>query len=53
MSDEHRAPSVSDDIGTSLWRFFEALSAEERAAYEALAERDRRWGEDVKAEMAS
>jgi hypothetical protein len=46
-------PSVSDDISASLWRYFEALPPDERAAYDALAERDRRFGEDVDAEAAS
>jgi hypothetical protein len=41
--------SVSDD----LVRFFETLPPEARAAYEELAERDRRWGEDAAGERAS
>lgn len=49
MGDEHRADSVTDDIV----RFFEALAPDDRAAYDGLAERDRRFGEDVDREIAS
>jgi hypothetical protein len=40
----------TDPVSDEIVRFFEALPADARAEYEKLADRDRRWGEDVEAE---
>jgi hypothetical protein len=43
----------TESVTEEIVRYFDALRAEERAAIDALAERDRRFGEDVQAERAS
>jgi hypothetical protein len=49
MSGDDRSDSPSDGV-VDLVRFFRALRPEARREYEALAARDREFGEDVAAE---
>ena len=43
----------AEEGGESIVAFFRSMSAKQRAEYEELAERDRRYGEDSAAEMRS
>lgn len=49
MSGDDRSDSPADGA-TDLVRFFRALTAEARRDYEALAQKDLQFGEDVAAE---
>jgi hypothetical protein len=49
MSGDDRSDSPSDGV-IDLVRFFRALSPAARREYEALAAKDREFGEDVEAE---
>jgi hypothetical protein len=45
------APLDPNEAGRELIAFFRALSPEARREYQLLAELDRRYGEDVRAEQ--
>lgn len=49
---KHHEPGAGE-ASDEIVAFFRALPAEARAEYEALAELDRRFGEDVEAERAA
>jgi hypothetical protein len=53
--DPRSSPSILDAPATAedLIAFFRALSPDARAAYRALAELDRRFGEDVAGERSA
>lgn len=53
MSDPKDRTEERDEPGDELVAFFRSLSANARREYEQLAERDRRYGEDVVAEGRS
>lgn len=48
---ESSEPSESLAVGDDLVAFFRSLPPEARRQYEALAELDRRFGEDVEAQQ--
>lgn len=52
MSGDDRSDSPTDGV-IDLVRFFRALRPEARREYEALAAKDREFGEDVAAERAA